>query len=236
VVHYGTTEPQTFQVILNADGTILYQYKTMSGVTEATVGIENATGTDGLEVVFNGAYVHDSLALLFSFVPPPDPWLQVSPDAGSLPGQTGGGEITVTFDATLLGEGVYTGNVVVGSNDPDHFQMIVPVTLTVTTNTAVDGNGLPVAFALGKAVPNPFNPQTSIAYAVPAEGGRVTLQVFDLQGRLVKTLVNGHRDAGEHVAVWTGRNEDGRRAASGTYFYRLEAPGFTRTEKMVLVK
>jgi subtilisin family serine protease len=239
VQHYDINDvgdPQTFQVILDADGTITFQYKTMTGVAESTVGIENAGGTDGLQVVYNAAYLHDALALQFSFTPPPDPWLTVAPAGGTLPGQTGGGEFIVTFDATLLAEGVYTGSVVVGSNDPDHVQVVVPVTLTVSTGTAVDENGLPRTFALGQAVPNPFNPQTSIAYAVPAEGGRVTLRIFDLQGRLVRTLVDGNQSAGEHLAVWTGRDEDGRRAASGTYFYRLEAPGFTQTEKMVLVK
>ncbi len=234
VVHYGTSDPQTFQVILNDDQSMVFQYATTNGQAGSTVGIENAGGTDGLEIVFNAAYIHDGLATQISFTPPPDPWLTVTPASGTIPGLTSGTQLEVVLDATLLEVGVYTGNVTISGNDPDNPQVVVPVTLTVDDQTAV--GDLPSTFSLGAAYPNPFNPSTKIAFAVPAGGGRVDLQIFDLSGRLVRTLVSDDRPAGNHTAVWTGLDDAGRRTASGTYFYRLKAPGFEETRKMVLVK
>jgi len=236
VVHYGTSDPQTFQVILHEDKTILFQYAATNGQEESTVGIENAAGDDGLEVAFNAAYIQDGLAVLFSFEPPPEPWLSVTPGSGTVPGLTAGTQLQVDFNATDLPEGTYTGHVTIGSNDPDNAQVVVPVTLVVTTTSAVDDEIPPRTFALGAAYPNPFNPSTKIAYSVPADGGRVDLKIFDLSGRLVRTLVSGDRPAGHHTALWTGQDDTGRRVASGTYFYRLQAPGFDETKKMVLVK
>ena len=84
--------------------------------------------------------------------------------------------------------------------------------------------------------PNPFNPTTSIEYAV-GERGFVTLRIYDVSGRVVRTLVSDTRDPGKvHVAVWDGRDERGRSVSSGVYFYRLEARNLVQTRKMVLLK
>jgi len=88
----------------------------------------------------------------------------------------------------------------------------------------------PLAFALGQNHPNPFNPSTTIAFSVPREA-RVQLRIFDLRGQVVATLVDGTLAAGEHQVQW-----DARRAPSGVYVYRLDAPGFTQTRKMSLLK
>jgi len=65
----------------------------------------------------------------------------------------------------------------------------------------------------------------------------VSLHVFDLQGRLVRTLLSGEVVAqGRHEAVWDGRDASGRQAASGTYFFRLEAGGQVETKRAVLIK
>ena len=91
-------------------------------------------------------------------------------------------------------------------------------------------------FTLHAPAPNPFNPQTTIAFELP-EQGAVTLRVFDLHGRLVRVLVDGEvYTLGRHEAVWNGRDDAGRQAASGTYFYRLEAGGYSETKRMVLIK
>ena len=77
-------------------------------------------------------------------------------------------------------------------------------------------------------IPNPFNPQTTIAFEIP-EQQTVTLRVFDMAGRLVKNLITTELHApGRHEVVWNGRDESGRQAASGTYFYRLEAGDSSR--------
>lgn len=89
--------------------------------------------------------------------------------------------------------------------------------------------------ALDQNAPNPFNPNTTIAFSLPRQGA-VTLQVFDVRGRLVRTLVDESRGAGEHRVVWDGTDDGGRAAASGVYLYRLNADGQVLQNKMTLVK
>ena len=88
---------------------------------------------------------------------------------------------------------------------------------------------------LGQNRPNPFNPVTSIMYALPAPG-HVRLAVYDAAGRLVATLVDEYAKAGPHATAWDSRNDRGVEVASGVYFCRLEASGRTLTKKMVLLK
>jgi hypothetical protein len=89
--------------------------------------------------------------------------------------------------------------------------------------------------ALEQNYPNPFNPQTTIAFSLP-HAQPVRLAIHDLQGRLVRTLVDERREAGAHSMLWDGTNEDGQRVASGTYMYRLETADRLLTRTMVLVK
>jgi hypothetical protein len=102
--------------------------------------------------------------------------------------------------------------------------------------SAVGPGGVPARTALLGAFPNPFNPRTTIGFRL--EGTEtVALRVFDLAGRLVRTLVGGEvREPGRHDIAWNGRDDDGRRVASGTYFYRLEAGRYAETRSLVLVK
>lgn len=106
-----------------------------------------------------------------------------------------------------------------------------PITVTATVDQPV-----PDRFALYQNVPNPFNPVTAIQYDVPARGGWVTLRIYDVSGRLLATLVDGEETAGVKRVTWNGTDTRGRKVASGIYFYRLEAPGFMQTRKMVLVQ
>ena len=96
--------------------------------------------------------------------------------------------------------------------------------------------GLPPVVRLEQNVPNPFNPATAIAYTVPAGGAAVRLDVLDLEGRLVRTLIDGLRPAGRHTATWDGLTRRGTPAAAGVYLYRLESDGRTETRKMALVQ
>ncbi|MFH1070914.1 MAG: dockerin type I domain-containing protein, partial [Candidatus Glassbacteria bacterium] len=96
---------------------------------------------------------------------------------------------------------------------------------------------LPRAFGLNQNYPNPFNPATIIAYAVPeGQTPLVSLKVYDIRGRLVRILADGLEQAGTHVVMWDGKNENGEFVASGTYFYRLKAGDYISTRKMVLLK
>lgn len=83
--------------------------------------------------------------------------------------------------------------------------------------------------------PNPFNPSTQIEFSLP-QHGRATLKVFDLRGRLVRSLLDASLDAGAHAAEWDGRSDDGSSVATGVYLYRLEFGGESVVGKMSLVK
>lgn len=85
------------------------------------------------------------------------------------------------------------------------------------------------------ARPNPFNPTTTIGYALRQDAD-VTMDVFDVAGRRVRRLVNGFFPAGDHEAVWDGLDDRGRSVASGVYLYRLQAGDAEETGRMVLIK
>jgi hypothetical protein len=92
-----------------------------------------------------------------------------------------------------------------------------------------------VAMTLYQNYPNPFNPITEIRFLVP-EAGAVSLAVYDVAGKLVRVLVDARLDAGPHDAIWDGRDEAGHTAATGIYFYRLQAGKETISRKMVLLR
>lgn len=97
-------------------------------------------------------------------------------------------------------------------------------------NEIKNNNQIPNKYSLSQNYPNPFNPVTTISYALPRKSN-VNIKVFDLLGRLVKTLVNEYKDAGVYSVSF-----DGSSLASGVYFYRIEAGDFTDSKKMILVK
>ena len=96
-------------------------------------------------------------------------------------------------------------------------------------------NEIAQAFSLSQNYPNPFNPNTSISYALPS-GSNVSLNVYDIRGRLVRALVDERKPAGSYDIMWNGTDELGRKVSSGVYFYRIQSNGFTQTRKMVIVK
>jgi subtilisin-like proprotein convertase family protein len=96
-------------------------------------------------------------------------------------------------------------------------------------------SGLPTVFALHGNYPNPFNPMTTIKFDMPRQA-HVKLAIYDIAGRLVKTLVDEVRPAATHTVVWDGSDRNGRRVASGTYYYVVQSDSFRAVEKMMLVK
>lgn len=99
-----------------------------------------------------------------------------------------------------------------------------------------DSQNLPRVTRLEQAHPNPFNPSTTIGFAL-AQSGPTRLDVFTVDGRHVRSLVRDDLGAGHHEVVWTGADDSGRKVSSGTYFYRLRgADGSLQTGRMALVK
>jgi hypothetical protein len=94
---------------------------------------------------------------------------------------------------------------------------------------------VPTAYWAYQSYPNPFNPVCTIRYDIPSPG-RVKLQVFDVSGSLMRSVVNGWREPGVYSEVWDGRDAAGKQLPSGVYFYRLEAGDFVATRKMVLLR
>ena len=96
---------------------------------------------------------------------------------------------------------------------------------------------LPKAFALGQNYPNPFNPSTTIAYDIP-EGKevQVRLNIYNVRGQLVRTLVDEVKSEGAYQIQWDGSSNNGQKVSSGVYFYRLVAGEFNQTRKMVILK
>lgn len=107
---------------------------------------------------------------------------------------------------------------------------------SVQIATGIDGpSDLPVVHELMAPSPNPFNPRTTVRFQL-ASSTRVRVEIHDVRGRLVRTLVDGQRAAGEHKIVWDGIDDRGHTVASGTYYLRLTADGQVRTQKMALLK
>ena len=116
---------------------------------------------------------------------------------------------------------------------------------TAYTYTVTDANGataslalqtLPAAFVLADNFPNPFNPATTIQYALP-QAADVELTVYNVVGQAVRTLVAEHQSAGRYVVEWDATNDSGHSLSSGMYFYRLQAgEEFHEVKKMLLLK
>ena len=112
--------------------------------------------------------------------------------------------------------------------DPGHW-------ILCDATKAVTASETPNAVFLAQNFPNPFNPSTTIRFGLN-ETQPVTLDIFDVNGRLVKRLVNENRNAGTYTITWNGRNTKGVPAATGLYFYRLETGSETLTRKMILLR
>lgn len=110
----------------------------------------------------------------------------------------------------------------------DHLDQLVSVETESVIQT-------PENFYLGQNVPNPFNPTTEITYTIP-QTETVSLQIYDANGKLIKTLVDCEQTTGTYSIQWDGTNTENTPAASGIYLYRLKTNSYTDMKRMVLLK
>jgi len=121
-----------------------------------------------------------------------------------------------------------------GGSFGDVLTVVDPLTVELT---AIDHHfsGIPSHFHLNQNTPNPFNPETTIGYQLPA-ATETRIVIYDVTGRKIKTLVDAVEPAGFHTVTWTGHDDRGMRVGSGVYVMRMEAGSYQQTRKMNVVK
>jgi hypothetical protein len=142
--------------------------------------------------------------------------------------------VTAALDSNLLTPGEET-IWVRGRDAAGNWGNATSLVVQVNSSDAVNDPRLPITFALYQSRPNPFGGETSIRLDVPRPG-RVLLEVYDVNGRRVRTLSDGTMTPGAKVMAWDGNDADGRAVGSGVYFYRMRAEGFEAKRKMTLLR
>ncbi|MGI6540477.1 MAG: PKD domain-containing protein [Bacillota bacterium] len=214
VPRYYNNGQYTFQAILYPNGTIVYQYLNMQFASatyekDGTIGIENATGTDGLQVLYNTpGYMHNNLAIRIK----PISWMSVEPTEGELaPGESIG--LDVTFDLALVGSGTLDGAVVLDTNDIRNPRTIVPVHIHVIPNS-------PPTITACAANPQQGPPGTSFQFvgaAYDPDGSLIDKYwSFGDGSPVVHEFVANHiyAAAGVYTAMFTAVDNDGYTATA----------------------
>lgn len=96
-----------------------------------------------------------------------------------------------------------------------------------------DDEAVAESYVLRQNYPNPFNPTTRISFTLPAVE-EVSIRVYDISGKLVRTLLSGQMNAGTHELYWNGRTDANENVSSGVYFYRMDTESFSESRKMIL--
>lgn len=206
-----------------------------TGVSEGEIVIQwSAPGDDGMDgqaTAYEIRYDTDSITSAnwnsaSVFANPPEPDLPGSSESLILTGLTPG---TV----------YYIGIIAYDEEDNASSLSNVPSAeayFEFSTDVGDDGDPvLPGSFALSQNYPNPFNPSTQIDFALP-QRSNVRIEIFNVQGQLVRGLVDAVMAPGFYSVEWDGRDHGASQVASGIYFYRLVAGDFRETKKMVMLK
>ncbi len=222
---------------VNGGTTTLYSpFYQLGGTNQATARYRrwysNNYGANGVLATLDDWWIVDASAdggMTWSMVENEpagsESWVEVEVDLGALFGVVD--SVQFRFTARDTGEATRVHAAV------DEVRFVKPL----ATDVASTGGGreAPGVFRLEANRPNPFNPLTTIAFDLPVRS-QVRLEVFDVAGRRVKSLLSGWRDAGRHEVSWNGTDDRGAEAGSGVYFYRLESGSKRSVKKMTLVR
>jgi len=177
-------------------------------------------------------------------------WLTTSPTSGYT---TSSQTITLTADAGDMPSGTYYGTVTVSADEVTSEQNAESrVTMVVGSKKRVAQEGgstvaqravatyaesalKSASLSSHRNYPNPFNPSTTVRYVVQ-EASHVTVSVYDVWGRLVRSLMEGYHEEGEYSVVWDGRDQRGEQVSSGVYLCRVVGPQVSSTIRMTLVR
>jgi hypothetical protein len=186
-----------------------------AGADAAAVGMSESGQTFSLGFSFTGAFI------------PAGDHLEITTFTGIVDNYNGGGAIVT---AAGIGNPNITFSTPSGSG----------MNMTAVDNGwdgAILAVGQPATYNLSNAYPNPFNPTTTIDYNVEI-AGEVSIIVYDLAGRKVKTLVNGYKtpSSSDYSVMWDGTNNSGSIVSSGMYLYRMVTADFTKTYRLTFMK
>jgi len=148
------------------------------------------------------------------------------------------GSLEIDIEFTPTEAIIYSGNLVIASNDLNQPELTV-----VLSGTGVSvGSGLdllPTVTELNGNYPNPFNPTTNIKFSLKADA-KVSLNIYNVRGQKVRTLINNSMKAGYHTVVWNGKDDTGKSVSSGIYFNQFgtaeDGSDYTSIKKMILLK
>lgn len=161
----------------------------------------------------------------------PISWISLSQYSGSLfVGEND--EIEVILDTSDLDDGTYTALMTIAGSDGSEVE--VPITLNVYTVDAED-TIVPAISEIVKNYPNPFNPETTIDFSLKEETN-VKVEIFNIKGQKVTTLIDDMLIAGHHSVVWNGTDSNGNHVSSGVYFSKMQAGNTISIRKMMLLK
>jgi len=161
-------------------------------------------------------------------------WLSLDNSSDTIPEESFI-EITITFDSSDLLIGNYYADMTIFSNDPLILELNVPLTLSVTGDK-IDDELLLMHTSLIGNFPNPFNSGTIISFSLNQKIENTILEIYNIKGQKVTTLINEKLSAGYHEIHWNGKDNEGNPVSSGIYFYKMKTGKYSKIRKMLLLR
>ena len=215
----------TFQVLLSPDGTIEYQYGAMTGTTvSATVGIEDASGEEGIQIAFNEAYVTSNKAVRFA---KDKIWVRVGNSGGTV-ASGASADVPVLFDASGFSEVTLTADLVIRTNDGGTPMTVIPISMTVSQGPVSNEQGPRVA-EVSLVSPNPAGSRASVRVTL-VQPQAIRATVVDALGREVAVLHDGQATGTLDLDVEAGR------LATGVYVVRVVGADWVESRQMVVAR